>query len=568
MSEAANIINVATQVPEIARSVGIGAGDSRDLQLANRYQFSSILRHLGDTPEKTLEAAKGPEKDPEPLVRPKTVEDNRDTDSDRHPHSGDNKGRSEEYADQTVSFTENRSGRDDQASADNRELSEPAATRAPASDDSSLHNTTTPDRSEFVPFEGNVDDFVAAILAPVTTPQLTAAPVVEIAATTGTKLATLFEHSSAKPLDINPSQVTSKTAQTVLSSALTDQQFTKIGEDLHNAVQAKVKEVIEAPKPQAAGNLLKTDQEQTLSQKLGLAQALSVHVDKGIDSTNNRLTPLHTLTKGAHLAQLDPSSEENFISGNNAKGNGENISSDRKAPANHGAVSPDRALSQTNTADPSTNFGQMMRIQAAMTGIQHATAAASMGAKVQPVTLDASNLNGITGSNGPSQISQTEKANPLTAARQPERPPVPVEQVAVNIKNAIGEGVDKINIKLHPAQLGRVEVRMEIAKDGQLSAVILAEKPETLDMLRGDVRGLERALQEAGLKTDSGSLNFGLKSQNPNTAETGRDGEDTHSGHQNDHGHAPDGNQGNGEYNHPGVYGQNQSRNGGIDIRV
>ena len=143
-----------------------------------------------------------------------------------------------------------------------------------------------------------------------------------------------------------------------------------------------------------------------------------------------------------------------------------------------------------------------------------------------------------------------------------------VEQVAVNIKNAIGEGADKISIKLHPTSLGRVEVRMEIAKDGQLSAVILAEKPETLEMLRSDVRGLERALQEAGLKTDAGSLNFGLKSQNSDTAEAGRDGDDTHTGQPNENSGKPDDNKGTPGQLHPGIYGQNQSRNGGIDIRV
>jgi hypothetical protein len=109
---------------------------------------------------------------------------------------------------------------------------------------------------------------------------------------------------------------------------------------------------------------------------------------------------------------------------------------------------------------------------------------------------------------------------------------------------------------------------MEIAKDGRLSAVILAEKPETLDILRSDVRGLERALQEAGLKTDAGSLNFGLKSQNSDSAKTGRDGENTHSGQPNEHSGTPDENNGNAGQMHPGIYGQNQSRDGGIDIRV
>ena len=95
----------------------------------------------------------------------------------------------------------------------------------------------------------------------------------------------------------------------------------------------------------------------------------------------------------------------------------------------------------------------------------------------------------------------------------PPKPPAPIEQVAVQIKKAIGEGADKINIKLQPANLGKVEVRMEIGKDGVLTANVIAEKPETLELLQRDVRGLEKVLQEGGLKTDTQSFNFSLKEQ-------------------------------------------------------
>src|SRR3546814_9101110 len=58
-----------------------------------------------------------------------------------------------------------------------------------------------------------------------------------------------------------------------------------------------------------------------------------------------------------------------------------------------------------------------------------------------------------------------------------------------------------------------LEVKLENASDGTLRAVISAERSETLDLLQRDARGLERALQEAGVKTDSGSLSFNLRGQ-------------------------------------------------------
>ena len=89
----------------------------------------------------------------------------------------------------------------------------------------------------------------------------------------------------------------------------------------------------------------------------------------------------------------------------------------------------------------------------------------------------------------------------------------PAEQIAVQVRRAQVAGQDQINIKLHPAELGRIEVRLESGADGTLRAVIAAERAETLDLLQRDARGLERALQDAGVKTDSGSLNFSLRGQ-------------------------------------------------------
>lgn len=568
MSEAANIISTATQVPDIVR--GTGAAGGADLQLADSYQFSSILRHLVDSPEKTLEAARGPEKDSEPIVRPKTVEDTRNADDNHSQDLGDQRGASEKFTEQAAPVPDNHGNQDILSSQDAPAPDKPAAPAATADDDAT-QAVLAPERAALAPAEDVIDDFVAAVLTPHAAPARTSVPVTNAAESAAAKLATLADSSNGKVLDTNPGQITSKAAETVLSSTLTDQQFSKVGEDLHNAVQKNVKEFTPPPQPQTVGNILKSDQEQSLAQKLGLAQALSVHVDKGIDTSATRSTPLHTLAKGAHIAQLGNSgTSEKFVGGNGAKGNtnGENVSLDRKAAANHGGVPSDKAFGQNTTADPSVNFGQSVRAQAAMAGLQQAAAAAGTSTKVLPINVDLTNLNAVGASNGPSQISQSAKANPLTATRQPQKPPVPVEQVAVSIKNAIGEGADKISIKLHPASLGRVEVRMEIAKDGQLSAVILAEKPETLDMLRSDVRGLERALQEAGLKTDAGSLNFGLKSQSSDTAQAGRDGKGTHAGQPNENSGKPDDNKGNPGQMYPGIYGQNQSRNGGIDIRV
>jgi flagellar hook-length control protein FliK len=103
-----------------------------------------------------------------------------------------------------------------------------------------------------------------------------------------------------------------------------------------------------------------------------------------------------------------------------------------------------------------------------------------------------------------------------TAQRNAARPaalPI-VEQVAVRINKAISDGIDRISVKLNPAELGQIEIRMEIGPDGKFNAVFAADRPQTVELLQRDARELARSLQEAGLRTDAGSLSFNLRGQN------------------------------------------------------
>ncbi len=87
------------------------------------------------------------------------------------------------------------------------------------------------------------------------------------------------------------------------------------------------------------------------------------------------------------------------------------------------------------------------------------------------------------------------------------------EQVHVAVQRATKEGIDLLTISLEPADLGRVEVRMHKGADGQTQISFLVDKAETLDSLARDARGLERMLQDAGVKADAGSMQFNLRQQ-------------------------------------------------------
>ncbi len=111
-------------------------------------------------------------------------------------------------------------------------------------------------------------------------------------------------------------------------------------------------------------------------------------------------------------------------------------------------------------------------------------------------------------------IDQTVRAEQTQATRQNLPLPQPVaDQLAIRIARQAQGGEGRISLQLRPETLGIVDVDIEVRKDGSMKAVLSVEKPETLEWLKRDAQHLERALQDVGVKTDSGSLNFALREQ-------------------------------------------------------
>ncbi|MCB1890509.1 MAG: flagellar hook-length control protein FliK [Rhodocyclaceae bacterium] len=111
---------------------------------------------------------------------------------------------------------------------------------------------------------------------------------------------------------------------------------------------------------------------------------------------------------------------------------------------------------------------------------------------------------------GPSAQSAAPRA--LPAAYQ--TPQVNVPQLAFEIARQVQHGTSHFQIRLDPPELGRIDVRMHVDGGGNLNARLTVERSETLDLLQRDHRGLERALQQAGVDSGKTNLEFSLK-QNP-----------------------------------------------------
>lgn len=86
-----------------------------------------------------------------------------------------------------------------------------------------------------------------------------------------------------------------------------------------------------------------------------------------------------------------------------------------------------------------------------------------------------------------------------------------VEQIKVNITKSAVKGVDTINVQLKPEELGHIEIKMQIAKDGKLQAHIISSRAETMDMLQKEMPALEKAFNDAGFETDGNSFSFSFR---------------------------------------------------------
>ena len=145
--------------------------------------------------------------------------------------------------------------------------------------------------------------------------------------------------------------------------------------------------------------------------------------------------------------------------------------------------------------------------QAAQTAANHAATATTKVGGAEGMN----NAQGLTQSN--TAQANHQPAAPQKAAANPhaQHRAAVTEQVNVQISKAIAGGIDKINIQLRPAHLGRIDVQLEMASDGRVTAVVSADNKDTLDLLKQDSRELERAMREAGLQMGSGDLSFNLR---------------------------------------------------------
>lgn len=171
-------------------------------------------------------------------------------------------------------------------------------------------------------------------------------------------------------------------------------------------------------------------------------------------------------------------------------------------------TTPTATADQNASGDASTDSSKKDTQSASLS----VTASEAADKAKDAAAIPAASTNATTPQATPVAATQAQTAQaayvPATAAA------VALSQVPVEIVRHIQQGDSHFQIKLDPADLGRIDVKLAFDSSGTVNARVTAERPETLALLQRDSGSLNQALTQAGLDSSKTNLQFSL-SQNP-----------------------------------------------------
>ena len=161
-------------------------------------------------------------------------------------------------------------------------------------------------------------------------------------------------------------------------------------------------------------------------------------------------------------------------------------------------------LNENTTAKP-IEYNAAVSQNATIAAVEEKTAD-----NIQTISFASSNVNRSETSLRLQQINNTNEFKGLSKEV--------IVQIKVNITKSAVKGIDTIDIELKPQDLGKVQIRMYINKDGKLHADIISSRQETSDMLQKEISNLSKSFNEAGYDTDEKSFNFSFLKREQNNS--------------------------------------------------
>lgn len=186
------------------------------------------------------------------------------------------------------------------------------------------------------------------------------------------------------------------------------------------------------------------------------------------------------------------------------------------ATASAGSQTPSKASANTTVASPAGTANPNAAATAATPDLQAAAADPAAGQAKAATTVD------TLAAAAPAPHEAARASTTHTAAQTAA--PAATVQVYTRLIERFDGRAQRFEIRLDPAELGRVDVRIEIGADKKVHAVLAAHDSAALnDLMRGH-RALERALADAGIDLADGGVKFELAGDSSRNASNG-DGE-------------------------------------------
>lgn len=282
---------------------------------------------------------------------------------------------------------------------------------------------------------------------------------------------------------------------------------------------AKTQDTGEAPAPQDGAAQPDTELEDISAEELVLAQ-IETKSD-GAEAVAGQISVAAATKQSAPLVGNRPTPQPKTATpGLQAKAGAEQPSANAGINSTEaGAPAPSRYSAQVD-GDSALDEKLLMGQNSAPSDkieLKSTTASFEKLLAAQTETNPADPALAITMPKAPSADIAAAKPLPEVMVQVPQqRAEMAAKQVGLELARQAKNGDTHFVIRMDPPELGKLDVRLTINKAGEVQASIMVDREATLDLLARDTRGLERSLQDAGLKFDQSALNLGLKNNNDN----------------------------------------------------
>ena len=91
-----------------------------------------------------------------------------------------------------------------------------------------------------------------------------------------------------------------------------------------------------------------------------------------------------------------------------------------------------------------------------------------------------------------------------------------LNQIKDQLRQTLQKGETHLKIQLKPNEMGKVDIKLDISRDGLVTAAFKAENRETLETLTRHMLDFQNIFKDAGLQADSQGMNFSMnRNDNP-----------------------------------------------------